>query len=81
MPRTKMSDMVRWADDLVCTPRQLLDRGLGRVRVVERFKGSSTATPRRVVFVELLQQDEDGARTSVEVSSFVDRLPQKDGST
>lgn len=68
MARVKMDQLVRWADGVIATPRQMLDRGVAEVRIVENFAGSARAVPRRAVFVDLL-----GTQTGVEVSGYVAR--------
>lgn len=64
--RVKMDQRVRWNDGTIATPREMLDRGLAEVRVVERFQGSARGTPRRAVFVDRI-----GTQSGVEVSGYV----------
>ena len=63
---TKMNALVRWDDGTIATPREMIDRGLAEVRIVERFIARASSKPRRAVFVDRI-----GTQCGVEVSSYV----------
>ena len=64
--RVKMTDLVRWDDGTIASPRAMIDQGKAEIRVVERFQASSRGNPRRAVFVDRI-----GTQSGVEVSGYV----------
>ena len=66
----KMTQLVRWSDDLVATPREMLDRGLAEVRTFGNFKGSRRGPERRATFV-CLKGTAPNIHSGVEVSGYV----------
>lgn len=44
--RVKMTDLVRWDDGTIASPRAMLDQGKAEIRVVERF-AARNGQPRR----------------------------------
>ena len=63
--RVKMDQAVRWDDGTIASPREMLDRGLGEIRIVSNFVGAR-GKPRRAIFVDRI-----GTQCGVEISSFV----------
>lgn len=68
MAKVKMNQLVRWDDGTIATPRDMVDRGIAEVRVIERFQGSARGPIRRATFVDII-----GTQSGVEVSSYVKR--------
>ena len=62
----KMDQPVRWDDGTIATPRDMLDRGLAVVSIIDNFTARASSKPRRAVFVDRI-----GTRCGVEVSGYV----------
>jgi len=64
--KVKMSQLVKWADGTVASPRQMIDKGLAEIHIVKRFQATSRGKPRKATFVDLI-----GTQSGVEVSGYV----------
>jgi len=62
----KMSQLVKWADGTIASPREMIDTGKAEVHIVKRFQATSRGKPRKATFVDLI-----GTDSGVEVSGYV----------
>jgi len=65
--KVKMNQLVRWSNDTVATPRQMLDNGQAEIVKYGNFKASNRGKPRKAIFVNL-----KGTMFGVEVSGYVE---------